>query len=177
MKRRTSYQKATLAERTAAVKAKVQEEPKPARTTYGAELLISTLEGEAVERRQTAKELAFAIGIHPAHWYRLRAAPRLLARCERPTLESIASYLRWPLGRVLLACGVVEFAEFEVFLGGRDVVTAAIAQIERSALGSSLVTPLGHAARDHQTLLAELYLALQAEKVKGQRSQAGASSI
>lgn len=137
---------------------------------YSAELLVSALEDLAIERRHTAIQLAIAIGIHPAHWYRLRASPGLLARCERPTLESIAFYLGWPTGRVLLACGVVSRLDFEVVLGGQEVVEQAIAQIERGAMGAGLITPLDRAAPDHRILLAELFLLLQAEKLKGEKS-------
>ena len=43
--------------------------------SHGAELLLAALASEARLREHSTNELAAAIGIHPAHWYRLRAHP------------------------------------------------------------------------------------------------------
>lgn len=142
------------------------------RGPYSAKLLVAALEAEAVRRRHTVRSLAFAIGVHPAHWYRLRATPKLFARCERSTLESIAVYLKWPLSQVLLASGTMGLDELEALLGGEDAVSASLAQLERSPLGAALSTPLTGASRDHRLLIAELYAALQAERLRCARLQA-----
>ena len=136
-----------------------------------AELLLRALATEGRLREHTPKELATAIGIHPAHWYRLRAHPKLLARCSRETLESIARYLDWPLGRVLVASATINTVDFEVVMGGSDVVDSAIMQIEGSVYGTGLRSPLRAAARDHQLLIAELYFALQAATARDSRQQ------
>lgn len=141
------------------------------RGPYSAQLLVAALESEAIRRRHTVRDLAVAIGVHPAHWYRLRATPKLLARCERPTLESIAVYLKWPPSQVLLASGAIGLSELEALLGGEDAVSATLAQLERSPLGAALARPLSSASRDHQLLVAELYAALQAERLRCTRLQ------
>ncbi|MBB3181164.1 helix-turn-helix transcriptional regulator [Variovorax sp. Sphag1AA] len=130
--------------------------------SHGAKLLLAALASKAQTRGHSPNELAAAIGIHPAHWYRLRAHPAALARCDRETLQSIANYLEWPLGRVLLASAAIDIEDFEIVLGGTEVIHAAIAQIEEGAYGSGLVNPLSSASRDHQLLIAELYFELQA---------------
>lgn len=137
--------------------------------THGAKLLVSALEAEAFKRRHTHAELAIAIGVHPAHWYRLRANPHLLVRCERETLESIAVYLGWPFWRVLLGSGVVGQSEVEVLLGGDELIASGIEEIESGPLGAGLVHPLKEAPRDHQLLFAELYFSLRAEIAKTRR--------
>ena len=145
------------------------------RGPYSAQLLVAALESEAIRRRHTVRDLAVAIGVHPAHWYRLRATPKLLARCERPTLESIAVYLKWPPSQVLLASGAIGLSELEALLGGEDAVSATLAQLERSPLGAALTRPLATATRDHQLLIAELYAALQAERIRCARLQEAAN--
>jgi len=137
---------------------------------YGANLLLKALSTQARIRGHGVNELATAIGVHPAHWYRLRAHPELLARCARATYRSIADYLAWPFGRVLLACAAIELQDFENVLGGSEVVRSAIAQIEEGTLGSGLVTPLRDAARDHQLLIAEMYFTMQAMAAKASRT-------
>ena len=140
------------------------------RARHGAILLIEALENEAIRRRHTAADLAFALGVHASHWYRLRAEPDLLARCGRDTHRSIAAYVSWPLGRVLLASGVIDQVDFEVVqFGGDTVVSDAIRQLEESAYGAGLVTSLFHAPRDHQILMAELFTELRAERVRTQK--------
>lgn len=138
---------------------------------HGALLLIEVLENEAIRRRHSAADLAVALGVHPSHWYRLRASPNLLARCERHTHRNIAVYVNWPLGRVLLASGVIDQIDFEVVqFGGERIVSDTIRQLEESAYGAGLVTSLSRAPRDHQILMAELFSALRAERVRAQKS-------
>jgi hypothetical protein len=144
---------------------------------YSARLLVAALEAEANRRRHTSRTLAVALGVHPAHWYRLRATPKLLARCARPTLESIAVYLKWPLSQVLLASGAIGLDELEALLGGGDVVSETLAQLESSPLGAALTSPLASASRDHQLLIAELYAALQVERVRCARLQASGGGV
>lgn len=135
----------------------------------GARLLLSALSKEARRRGHSTSELAAAIGVHPAHWYRLRAHPAYLARCGRETLKSIARYLDWPLGRVLLGSSSIDLDDFEIVLGGREAVRTALAQIEEGAFGTGLRTPLYKAARDHQLLIAELFFELLARTARGER--------
>jgi hypothetical protein len=136
---------------------------------HGATLLLEALSTQARIRGHDVNELATAIGVHPAHWYRLRAHPDLLARCDRSTYRSIADYLSWPFGRVLLACAAIGPRDFEYVLGGTEVVRSAIAQIEEGILGSGLSTPLEDAAKDHQLLIAEMYFTMQALAAKACR--------
>jgi len=82
----------------------------------------------------------------------------------------MAAYLDWPIGRVLLASGVITQQDFEVVLGGSDVIRSSIEEIEGGPYGAALVIPLRSASRDHQLLLAELYFSLRTEMVKVQRN-------
>lgn len=140
------------------------------RAKHGAVLLVEALENEAIRRHHAAGDVAFALGVHPSHWYRLRAAPHLLSKCGRHTHRSIAAYVNWPLGRVLLASGVIDQVDFEVIqFGGEKIVSDTIGQLEKSAYGAGLVTSLFQAPRDHQVLMAELFTALRAERARAQR--------
>jgi len=141
-----------------------------ATNAYGAELLIAALESQSFKRGHVVSDLAVALGVHPAHWYRLRAHPRLLARCGRHTHQGMADYLEWPLGRVLLACGVITHEDFELVLGGPDVVSSSIEEIEAGPYGAALINPLRSATRDHQLLMAELYFGLRTETVRARRT-------
>lgn len=158
-------------ERKRAVRKRKMGRDEEGRARHGASLLIEAVENEAIRRRHNAADLAFSLGVHASHWYRLRAEPSLLARCGRDTHRSIAAYVNWPLGRVLLASGVIEQIDFEVVqFGGESVVSDTIRQLEESAYGAGLVTSLFHAPRDHQILMAELFSELRAERVRTQKS-------
>ncbi|SCK18423.1 hypothetical protein VAR608DRAFT_1320 [Variovorax sp. HW608] len=92
-----------------------------------------------------------------------------LARCERETLESIADYLGWPIGRVLLASGVITQGDFAVVLGGEEAIAEVISRIEGGPFGAGLVTPLSEAGQDHRLLVAELFVTLCLERVRAVR--------
>jgi len=124
-------------------------------------LLIKAIQRRAYERGHGVQDLANAIDVHASHWYRLNADPSLLARCERKTLEGIARYLGWPIGRVLLASGAVTQHDFEIVLAPDIAIACALSAIEGGPYGTGLQTPLRRAAPDHQRLIAELYLATQ----------------
>jgi len=128
--------------------------------------LIDALERRAVRESQSPSQLAAALGVHPSHWYRLRADPQALARCERATLERIARYLDWPFGRVLLASWHVSAQDLEIALDPASAVAGAIEAIEQGPFGTGLRTPLINAAPDHRRLIAELFTALQAQAIK-----------
>lgn len=135
-------------------------------------LLADALQKEAQVRGHAAKEVADVLNVHPSHWYRLRRTPDLFQQCEHRTLERVAGYLRWPLGRVYFASGVLQPADFEA-LGSANASTAeALARLRRSPFIAALRTPLEAAASDHQSLFAELFVAteqaaLQAARLSG----------
>lgn len=141
---------------------RLRQEPHAQRETHLAPLLlIRALRRRAYEQGHTIEDLANAIDVHPSHWYRLNVDPSLLSRCERKTLDGIARYLDWPIGRILLASGAVTADDFEIVLAPDRAIEQALSAIEGGPYGTGLRTPLRQAAPDHQRLIAELYLASQ----------------
>lgn len=142
----------------------MQEGHRPAH--HGSTLLIQALEHQAVERRHGAKDLARSLGIHVSHWYRMRKSTRLLANSDRRVLERVASYLRWPVGRVYVAAGIIAEQELQAVVSASEAEDTALAQLGRSPLAAGVSTPISTAAPDHRRLMATLYLALQSAALR-----------
>jgi hypothetical protein len=132
----------------------------------GSALLVEEVAKAAFARSHTVGELATALGIHPSHWHRLRRGPAALRRCKHQTLEAIADYIGWPVGRVLLSCGKVSASDLQIHLHPDQIVRGVLKTLQAGPLGATLQTGLDTAAPDHQRLIAELFLLAEVEALR-----------
>lgn len=128
--------------------------------------LLDAVAAAASRRAHTVAELSICLGVHPSHWYRLRRDPTALRRCQHQTLEGIAKYVDWSIGRVLLASGAVSEADLQVEVRPDTVVASALKTLKAGPFGAGLATDLDAAAPDHKRLIAELFLLVQAQSTR-----------
>ncbi len=127
-------------------------------TVSEANPLIRAVVHSQQTRKHTVADLACALGTSPSHWYRLRRNPSLIARCRKPTLDSIAEYIGWPWQRVY-AAAIGTFVESWSMEHARTADILSF--IGRSEYSTGLKIPLDQAAPDHQALVIHLFCAHQ----------------
>ena len=96
----------------------------------------------------------------------------MLANSDRRVLERIATYLRWPVGRVYVAGGIISERGLQAEVSASEAEESALAQLGRSPFAAGLSTPVNTAAADHRRLMATLYLALQSAALRDARPSA-----
>jgi hypothetical protein len=117
------------------------------------------------EKSHTAADIARALDVSLGHWYRLRKDPDRFTNIEFRRARCVATYVGWPVAHVLVAIGWVLPGELGEDFSSDAVLDRALKRLMREAVTQGVTTPLKTAARDHQVLLARLFLAAEATAV------------
>lgn len=126
--------------------------PHPQPTT-----LWRAIDVAALARGHSASDIARFVGLHAAHFYRLRKAPALIAKCHPDVLARFAAYIGWTVLDVYAGAGLVDLRELWTSPSTAEVLRNTLKAVSVSRYASGIVTPMSEASADHQVLIARLH--------------------
>jgi hypothetical protein len=124
--------------------------------------LLDAIVQRARDRGHGATDIARVLNMSAAHWYRIRNEPIRLAKLGLERLDALSSYIGWSRVQVMVAVGWLQQSEIDAVVSADGAIQQALQRLEHGGLANGLVTPLKHAATDHQVLMARLLLAAEA---------------
>ncbi len=128
-------------------------------------VLWQAIEASALERQHRPADVARYVGLHAAHYYRLRKSPSQLARCHPDVLRRLAEYVYWTVLDVYVGVGLIDPGDLWTSPRSSHVLRDALKKLAASRFASGIVTPIDCAAEDHQLLIARLHVAVLSEAI------------
>ena len=125
--------------------------------------LWQAIEAISMARGHRPSDVARFVGLHAAHYYRIRKHPQQIARCRPEVLARFAAYVDWTVLDVYLGSGLIDASDLWSAPASAEVLREALVKVARGRFASGLITSLDDAAPDHQLLIARLHVAVLTE--------------
>ncbi len=125
--------------------------------------LWHAIEAVSLARGHRPSDVARFVGLHAAHYYRIRKHPQQIARCRSEVLARFSEYVEWTVLDVYLGSGLIDPSDLWAAPTSAEVLREALVKVARGRFASGLTTPLDDAALDHQLLIARLHVAVLTE--------------